>query len=172
VVETRISGWTEAERGAQRHFSALFSIPDSAIDVQRAAMAVLGLDDPFSLLGREWTTDQLVSLLQGIDFAACSDYEEVGLPMSILPVGVPRELDEETIKFYGEKWRIYKYDPDPFPFIPHAHNLYEGVKLDLRDGKPYRKRQLIGVLSRKALLEFRSRVKRIALPQLSETVRG
>jgi hypothetical protein len=158
--------WIEAEASAREHFARITGRPAGEIDVQSAALATLGLDVATDLLDRMWTSEALISLVRDVNFAAWTDYEEVHFEVSILPVGVPRRLDEETIKYAGEKWRIYKYDPDPFPCLPHAHNLFEGIKLDLRNGGLYRKRQLVDRLARKALIEFRERVQRIQLPPL------
>jgi hypothetical protein len=130
-------------------------------------MARLGLEDPIKLLDSDWTSGRLIALLEGVDFTSWLDYEDIVLEASILPVRVRRRLDEETIKYAGEVWRIHRYDPDPFPSLPHAHNVYEGTKLDLRDGTLYRKHQPVGQLGYKALVEFRRRVKRTPLPSLS-----
>jgi len=164
----RIDAWTRAERTARERLAAASGLPEGSIDVQRAAMKVLNVDDAVSLLDRSWVADDLVALLRGVDVRAWGEYEEIVLPRSILPGGVPRRLDEETIKFKGERWRIHKNDPDPFPSLPHAHNLYDNVKLDLRNGKLYRGRKYLGQLHRKDLIEFRSKVQHIPLPPLEE----
>lgn len=38
------------------------------------------------------------------------------------------------VKASGNVWVIHRYDPDPFPSRPHAHNQQTGEKLDLRTG--------------------------------------
>lgn len=162
----RINAWIAAEDEARRHYSGLFSIPPAHLWIERAAMIALGKDDPIGLLDRDWTALELIAALRFIDFQAWADYETVDLEDSVIPEGVARRFDEETVKYQGEIWRIHKYDPDPFPSLPHAHNQYDGLKMDLSNGKLYQKRNLVGQLSRKNLLAFRSRVKRIPLPDL------
>jgi hypothetical protein len=40
----------------------------------------------------------------------------------IYPKGIPANLYEKQIKVKGQKWELHKYDDDPFPSDPHAHN--------------------------------------------------
>jgi hypothetical protein len=167
-LEARLNAWIRAEDEAQRYFAARLAVARDSVDVQTAAMTVLGVEDVFGLLDREWTAGELIPLLADVDFKAWNSFEELPFEHSILPSDVPRRLDEETIKHHGEKWRIHAYDPDPFPSLPHAHNLFEGIKMDLRNGRLYRKRELIGTMHKKGLLEFPNRVQRIELPPLDE----
>lgn len=39
------------------------------------------------------------------------------------------------VKASGDVWVIHRYDPDPFPSRPHAHNHQTGEKLDLGTGE-------------------------------------
>ena len=165
-LDGKLNQWIAAFYAARKHFAAAYGIPADKIDVQGAAVAKLRLDDPVALLDHEWTSTALIDLLSDVDFTAWSDVEEIVLETTILPLGTPRRLDEETIKQNGEQWRIHAYDPDPFPSLPHAHNLSTGLKMDLRNGILYRKTEVVGQLRRKELLEFRARIKRIALPVL------
>ena len=165
-LDERLNQWISAFNGARVHFAGVCEVPIDKIDIQGATVSKLGIDDPVALLDRHWTPTDLIELLDDVDFAAWADFEDVLLRDTILPVGTPRRLDEETIKQNGEQWRIHAYDPDPFPHLPHAHNLSTGFKLDLRNGNLYRKRNLVGRVSRKELIELRDRVKRIILPVL------
>lgn len=75
---------------------------------------------------------------------------------------------EILIRAKGEVWEIHRYDKDPFPSNPHAHNVESGLKLDLSTGKIYFRRKLVQELSKKQLIEFRDRpeLKNIDLPPL------
>lgn len=59
------------------------------------------------------------------------------------------------IKSKGLIWHIHRNDADPFPSIPHAHEYNSGIKLDLKNGKCYHKKQLVSTLKKKDLLEIR-----------------
>ncbi len=159
--------WIAAQEQVKAILADHHKLRPEQIDVQSAAMAKMQLDDPTDLLDRIWDSADLLSLIRDIDFSAWNNFEDVLLHASILPPGIPGRADEETIKALGEKWRIHKYDADPFPALPHAHNLYNGYKLDLSNGNLYRRRQFVGQLPRKDLLLLRDRVRNTPLPPLS-----
>ncbi|WP_146228810.1 hypothetical protein [Mesonia sp. K7] len=72
------------------------------------------------------------------------------------------------IKKKGLIWLIHKYDPDPFPSKPHAHLIDDNIKLDLSNGKLYKKGKVIDTLNKKHLLEIRKEAnKNFILPKLS-----
>ncbi len=73
------------------------------------------------------------------------------------------------VKSKGLVWRVHKYDPDPFPSNPHAHNFEQNLKLHLGTGEFYRARKSMGHMKRKDLLELRSKIAEypIGLPPLS-----
>ncbi len=164
--ESKLIAWVDSARVAREHYARQCQIPAEAIDIQRAVVAALGLEDPLFLLDRNWTAEALIDTVRGMDFAAFSICEDVFLSDSLLPRDALQRLDEETIRKNGEVWRIHKSDPDPFPFLPHAHLLSSRHKMDLRNGKVYLKKRLVWKLSRKELVEFRGRVKKIPLPPL------
>lgn len=65
------------------------------------------------------------------------------------------------IKNNGLKWIIHKNDSDPFPSIPHAHNIDQNIKLDLSNGNCYRRRKYLKKISKKELLEIREKAKKV-----------
>jgi len=73
------------------------------------------------------------------------------------------------VKLNGERWRLHRYDADPFPSNPHAHNFRQNVKLHLGNGEYYRARRMMGKMHRKDLLLLRARFAKfeIELPSLS-----
>ena len=74
------------------------------------------------------------------------------------------------IKARGQIWVIHKYDPDPFPSNPHAHDIQNNIKLDLSNGNCYRVRQYIYTIKKKDLLIIRQQVQAVfegTLPELA-----
>ncbi len=71
---------------------------------------------------------------------------EIKLHYSIIPKKIPVRVDEKRIKHNGEVWQINKYDADPFPSNPHAHNLETGLKIHLGNGGVYdSKNEITGI---------------------------
>lgn len=71
------------------------------------------------------------------------------------------------IKSKGLIWLIHKYDADPFPSKPHAHELGSGIKLDLSNGKCYRKTKKVDTIKKKDLIKIRDQAsKHFDLPKL------
>lgn len=95
----------------------------------------------------------------------------VTLQESIIPEeALEDSLTKAEVTVGNEKWRLHRYDADPFPSNPHAHNLATGLKLDLSNGKLYRRRTAVGQIHRKDLLNIRGqfgRARGITLPALA-----
>ena len=93
---------------------------------------------------------------------------EIEFPQSPIPADCPRRLDEITIRRDGCVWRINKYDADPFPSNPHAHNVESGLKLDLSTGYLYSGRNHVNNISKKNLEFIRTQagLKNISLPPI------
>lgn len=162
-----LTNWIECAKKAATIIANKFGIEVEKIDMQSALMAVLKVEHSTDLLSHDWSVDKMLDLTQGIDFKSWSEYENVVLRETVLPSTVPGRLDEETIKVKGEIWRIHLYDPDPFPFLPHAHNVQSGLRLDLRNGNLYRKHELVGRLPQRDLERLRGMVRRIDLPPVT-----
>lgn len=64
-------------------------------------------------------------------------------------------------KAKGTIWYINKYDKDPFPSNPHAHQLENNLKLDLRNGMCYKIKQHIYTISKKDLIIVRTKASEI-----------
>lgn len=162
----RINVWCRIEREAAKHLAEIHGIEISQVNIQGAVMSICHYNDPHDILKRDWTTAFLLEIIKDINFKEWCKTELVSLDHSIIPKGIPRRLDEEIIKHQGEVWKIYKYDPDPFPSLPHAHCPSEGIKLDLRNGNLYRKHDYLGKITTKKLIQFRSKVKHVKLPKI------
>jgi len=71
------------------------------------------------------------------------------------------------IKSKGLIWLIHKNDADPFPSNPHAHQMDSGLKLDLSNGKCYKKTKLVSMIKKKDLIIIRNQASRnFDLPEL------
>ena len=71
------------------------------------------------------------------------------------------------IKSKGLIWHIHKYDADPFPSNPHAHEIDSGLKMDLSNGDCYKKTKFIKRIKKKELLIIRKEAeKNFNLPKL------
>lgn len=107
-------------------------------DVERALVDVLELDEIFDLLYRDIDSEMIVAILQDYDFTIRPEKLcEVEFEESILPSDYPIALREAKVKLKGEIWVAYKYDRDPFPSNPHAHNYDRKLKMHLGTGDVY-----------------------------------
>jgi len=83
---------------------------------------------------------------------------------------IPKDLlmnYKVQIKSKGLIWVIHKYDADPFPSNPHAHQMDSGLKLDLSNGKCYKKNKLVSTIKKKDLLFIRQQAeKNFDLPKI------
>lgn len=82
--------------------------------------------------------ETIVALLRDYDFTCRPERLcEVELDESILPSHYPIALREAKVKLRGEIWVAHKYDRDPFPSNPHAHNYDRKLKMHLGTGDLY-----------------------------------
>lgn len=72
------------------------------------------------------------------------------------------------IKNSGRIWVIHKNDADPFPSNPHAHELSENIKLDLTNGKLYRKKKHLDSISKNELLNIRHKFTQVYKGKIPE----
>jgi hypothetical protein len=148
---------------AKRH-----SLPIECVHIQNALVEVLAVETATDLLDLGLTKESMISALENYEFRKLFPTlsAEVTFERSIIPHGVPQYLAEQTVRYRGQVWRIYRNDADPFPSNPHAHNLESGHKLHLGTGELFRKRQVVGNISRKDLLALRERLFSFELPPL------
>lgn len=73
-----------------------------------------------------------------------------------------------SIKSNNLIWVIHKYDVDPFPSNPHAHLIESNIKMDLANGKCYKRKKFIKKISKKELLKLRDKAQmNFELPPLN-----
>jgi hypothetical protein len=121
-----------------------------------------------TLAAQSWTVDKLTealgqcgSIVSLPELLAVAVFEE-----SIVPHGTERVFFEERVKHNGELWFVHKYDADPFPSDPHAHNYESGLKLHLGNGGLYLGKKHVGSLSKKNFIALREKVRHVDLPPL------
>ncbi|QNV06448.1 hypothetical protein [Shewanella algae] len=116
----------------------------------------------------EWTSEEILQTVKDTKVISSKPIieEEIILNESIIPDGVMRTFLEEQVKFKGERWIIHKYDADPFPSNPHAHNYEAGLKLHLGNGGLYHGSELSGSITCKKLKELRALFKKTKMPKL------
>lgn len=116
----------------------------------------------FEWVGEVWdieiSFDEAVRTLHDFDFSILREVIETDL--SLLPTDL-RIIRKARFKYKGDIWVIHKYDQDPFPSSPHAHNIDNGIKLDLSDGKCYKVRKHVYTINRKELIEIRKQAVRV-----------
>src|SRR5690606_29337135 len=113
----------------------------------------------------EFELDEAQSALQQFDFDQYFSelYIEIEVIEDIMSVA------KVLIKSNGVVWKIHRYDKDPFPSNPHAHQVQANIKLDLSNGNCYRKKEYLKTISIKELLKIRdaaSKVIKGSLPPL------
>ena len=130
-------------------------------ELKTMAVTKLGAESAVMLMGHELpTVEELADLVRADAQTGrlSAPLQEIQLDESLISPGVFARLDEATIKSGGEIWRIHKYDADPFPSNPHAHNLETGLKLHLGTGELFEKTTSKGRLRCKSLRKLRSLV--------------
>jgi len=116
----------------------------------------------------EWTSEKILSAVKNTAWLSKfpAIQEEIILEESIIPSEVIRGINEEQVKFRGEKWIVHKSDVDPFPSQPHAHNYEVGLKLHLGNGGLYNGTRLSGTIPCKKLKQLRNLFVKTNLPAL------
>jgi hypothetical protein len=162
VLDRRLTTTNAALGEASQALSAARGETISRRDVETGLVAVLGLDEIVDLLDRDIDTAQILSLLCDYDFSRFRPETlcDITLQESIIPEGVPVCLTEAEVKLRGEKWTVHKYDADPFPSNPHAHNYAQGLKLHLGNGDlyPHKSKVSCGRIAKKHLVQLRDLV--------------
>jgi hypothetical protein len=125
----------------------------------------------FMLLGDrqqwEWifdVTDNGVSDQEAYEVLKSFDFSQVKTTVETqvdLLEGMMLYQTKVKIKAGGTLWYIHRYDADPFPSSPHAHNIEHNIKLDLSNGNCFRNRRWIKTISRKDLLSIREKATKL-----------
>jgi len=115
--------------------------------------------DPLGLEHELQLWDIEISYQEAFDSLILFDFD-----VFLNPVEIELDLDKDVlfltkvkIKAAGYQVKIHRYDKDPFPSNPHGHILDHNLKLDLRNGKCYRKREELTSIGKKKLIEIREK---------------
>ncbi len=144
------------------------SVRISPVDLLLALMEATG-NEFQELACLEWTSKKIIQTIKNTEIikGLPEIAEEITLKETVIPSNVIRDINEEQIKFKGEKWVVHKNDVDPYPSDLHAHNYEAGLKLHLGNGELYRRTKLVGKISTKKFKALRALFKNISLPKLA-----
>lgn len=102
----------------------------------------------------EMSEEEIFQTIKDFDFEKYFPFIETDY--SSIEEGRLFEIKQEY-RIDGVKWRIHKYDADPFPSLPHAHQVENNLKMDLSNGDCYRIRKYVMTVKKKILLKIRER---------------
>lgn len=169
-MEKKLNRYIQESEKAISILSEQKGMEISSLDFQIALGEKFGYNRQKShyVASKDLSAEQMVELLKSHSFTKPEEIGIVTFPDSIIPEGVPICLNEQEAKSKGEIWRIHKYDADPFPSNPHAHNKETGYKLHLGTGELFdnKNKSLNKSIRKKDLIALRSNLKNIALPTL------
>lgn len=172
-IEQRLIAYNKASNTARSVLSKLHSLELTNNDIQAALTEVYGFSGNLSfdsILNQGLTASKIIEALKHFNFNKF--YPEVLAEFiveeSLLPETMLQLLTEQTVKIKGEVWKVHKYDADPFPSNPHAHNYDSGTVLHLGNGDLFdMQRNFIRNIGCKKLLNVRSKLSNIILPNTS-----
>ena len=176
VLDRRYSSLNRSLDVCAEAFTAARGETITRRDIENGLVVVLHLDEIFDLLHRDITSEEILVLLADVDFPRLRSVTlcEISIDESVLPDDLPLHLLEAEVKLDGKKWTIHKYDADPFPSNPHAHNYAENLKLHLGNGLLYfgkERKSSCGTMNKKELVKLRDLVQQrnatIVLPDLT-----
>ena len=151
-----------------KHYSDLKKTPISREEIFKSLYLILkdeyNWEHPLNLWNLETDYKKAEYLLSDFNFSIIKDKIETSREI------IPKDLlinYKVQIKSKGLIWVIHKYDADPFPSNPHAHQLDSGIKLDLSNGKCYIKKKLVTTIKKKDLIIIRKQAeKKFELPNM------
>jgi len=117
------------------------------------------------LLDIEYTYQEAYDALKQIDFVLYK--HEIETPYELIE-DIPLMQRKALVKAKGAIWKINLYDPDPFPSLPHAHQLEENIKLDLTNGNCFRRREYLKTLPKRELILIREKIEKVFKGKLPE----
>jgi hypothetical protein len=163
--------WAEQIDLALRTLNSNTTNPLSDLELQVAVGEVFGYDesDNTMIVYHRLNAEELVEYFYQSRFELPEELAVITMEDTILPDDVPGRVDEQRVKVKGEIWKIHKFDKDPCPSNPHAHNVETGYKLHLGTGDLYDSKchPIYKRVSRAHLIALRERVAGITLPSLT-----
>ena len=154
-----------------RHYASYYSGNVKRREIFDALFILLSEKEKLEWPGDLWNIEleyvEVIKLLEAFDFSiVLNKFQTFDI---IFPDGLLLEY-KVRIKSKGLIWIIHKYDADPFPSNPHAHQIQNNIKLDLSNGNCYQARKYIYTIKKKDLLLIRKSAAKVfqgELPTLS-----
>lgn len=149
------------------HFAHAYSGKIQRREIFEALFILLSdkycLERPGDIWDIEIVYVEAVKLLETFDFSTVLNTIES--PSNIFPEGILMEF-KVRIKSKGLIWLIHKYDSDPFPSNPHAHQIDNNIKLDLSNGNCYQAKKYVHTIKKKDLLLIREAAAKVFKEEL------
>ncbi len=134
-------------------------------DIYRFLIDFFELSDlPTEVMFKDLSADQIAEIVRK-QISVPPSLGTIAIADSILPDEVPSYFEKAQIRIKGEVWTIHRADRDGFPSNPHAHNYENNYKLHLGNGNLYRRRKLVGQVTKKNLVMIRDRIT-VQIPSL------
>lgn len=158
----------KTQKSLATHFSALQSLEINQQHICQALFISLDEKYKFNWPGEVWNVDinydDALLLLSNFDFKGLINQIETEAEIIPFQFLLGQKL---RIKSKGIIWVINKYDADPFPSNPHAHQLESNIKLDLSNGKCFIRRDYVHTIKKKDLIFIREEASKVfELPSL------
>ena len=134
------------------------------------ALALL-LSDKENLEWIGWLNDIDISYEQAKELLLNFNFETLNQRVITTEEIIPIEfLFQFKARFKVDNliWIIHRYDADPFPSNPHAHELTQNIKLDLSNGKCYRVRKFLYTITKKELIIIRNAAMKVYKDELPD----
>jgi len=167
--EMTIEDFYEFKENLAKELSALLYMEITDSDVMNALYILYADGAGMEWIGDVWdleiTYDQALFELRKFDFSVL--FRPIEVDQDWIPANFLFSK-KARFKHQGIVWVIHRYDADPFPSTPHAHNMELNHKLDLSTGRCYEKRQYIYSFSKKDLLEIRQRASQVYSDKLPD----
>lgn len=154
----QINAFLAASEQASMELTKLHGVERTPNEIRDALVVVFGVEDQIALLDRNLSSTEMIAALHDFSFVKPTLLAEIEFEETIIPDNVPARFTEALVKHRNEIWLVHKYDSDPFPSNPHAHNEANGLKLHLGSGELFRRRECVGKVRRKDLIAIRSKV--------------
>jgi hypothetical protein len=157
-----IEEWDEILELLSSYFSSKYNYKISKHNISDILYILVAdeksIEWPGDLIDANISYTEAFSLLDNFNFDTINHYI----------VTNPRILPNNLLMAYKAKfkskgiiWLIHKYDKDPFPSSPHAHQLENNIKLDLGNGRCYKIKKHIYTISRKDLMVIRNEARKV-----------
>lgn len=157
-----IEKWHEIQELLASFFSLKYSFSIQREEIFLALFILLADKHNLEWQGDLWDVkldyEEALLLLQEFDFTIFS--AKFSIDQEVLPKNILIRY-KVRIKSKGLIWIVHKYDKDPFPSNPHAHQLDNNIKLDLSNGKCFKIREHVHTLKKKDLILIREEAKKV-----------